>query len=89
MRKPLPFPPHSPPIADDFTILAFKALAQGNASESQQMAALHHIIYELARYYDLSYRELDTHATAFAEGKRFVGAQIVKLINIVSKVKDA
>ena len=43
--------------------------------------ALKYIIEILAAYYDLSYRANDRD-TVFMEGRRFVGAQLVKLINI-------
>ena len=42
--------------------------------------ALKYIIEVLAGYYDLSYRATDRD-TVFMEGRRFVGSQLVKLIN--------
>lgn len=59
---------------------AIKALVRGDANSVQQQRAIDFII-RMARTYDLSYFPSDRD-TAFAEGSRFVGLQIVKLINI-------
>lgn len=63
---------------------AIQAVDQGRASPEQQRRAMNYIINELCGYYDLSYRpgEDGRRDTDFAEGKRFVGAQIVKLSKI-------
>lgn len=60
--------------------MAIKALAGGRADEFQQKRALDFII-KLSGYYDLSFSPLSERETCFAEGKRFVGSQVVKLIN--------
>jgi len=64
-----------PPSAS--VTMAIKALAAGNAHGEQQMMALIWIINELCGTYDLSYRPASDRDTAFAEGKRFVGLQLV------------
>jgi hypothetical protein len=71
------------PYTDD-DIRAIRALAAGNASDSQQIRAMNWIIQQASGYYDLSFRPgVDgARATDFAEGKRFVGAQIVKLTKL-------
>jgi hypothetical protein len=56
---------------------AIQALARGDATSDQQQRALDYIINNIAGTYDLSYRPSSDRDTAFAEGKRFVGLQIV------------
>lgn len=60
---------------------AIKACYDGAASPEQQTLAIKGIVEELCCYYDISFRGTDRE-TNFAEGKRFVGAQIVKLTKI-------
>lgn len=66
---------------------ALKALARGEAGEHEQQRALEWIIHKAAGTYDLSYRpgSEGDRDTAMAEGRRFVGLQIVKLINLTLK----
>lgn len=64
---------------------AIQALARGDASPDQQRRALHHIIHNIAGTYDLSFRpggEEGRRATDFADGKRYVGLQIVTLTKL-------
>lgn len=72
-------PAHLPPDYSAAICSAFIALSEGRATDQQQKDALRFIVENVADYYGLSYRPGDTHETAFAEGRRFVGAQIVKL----------
>lgn len=83
-KKPVIMPWSSVAVDDD-DINAIKALAAGKASEGQQKRALDLIIYRIAGTYDLSFRPgLDgERATCFAEGKRHVGNQIVRLTKLV------
>lgn len=77
--------PWHPPAYTDAEAYAMQALARGEANESQQRAALDYIVNAICEYDGLSFRAGGTdgdRATAFAEGKRFVGAQIWKLIRI-------
>lgn len=72
-----------PPAYDRADVMAFKALVAGVANDAQQKRALNWIINQACGTYDLSFRpgingERDT---SFAEGRRFVGLQIVKLVN--------
>lgn len=63
---------------------AVQAVAKGIANESQQKRAIQWII-GAAGTYDLSYRsdsDGGERETAFAEGRRFVGLSIVKLVNM-------
>lgn len=61
---------------------ALQAVAKGVANEGQQRRALSWIVEVCADTYGLSYRGDKTHDTSFAEGKRAVGLQIVKLTKI-------
>lgn len=72
--------PYDPDGADT---MAIKALFAGNASEGQQKRALKWIIEQACGTYDLSFRPGadGERETAFAEGKRHVGLQLVKHIN--------
>lgn len=66
---------------------ALKALARGEADADQQMRALKWIIERAAGAYELSYRPGadGDRESAMAEGRRFVGLQVVKLLNLVIK----
>lgn len=91
MSKP---PPGSPWIpynwADNLpAVYALQALHKGEASPEQQKKALDLIITELSAYYGLSYNPNSPRDTDFAEGKRFVGAQIVKLVKLSPAVIEA
>lgn len=61
---------------------AIQALARGDATADQQKRALDYIINNIAGTYDLSYRPDSDRDSAFAEGKRFVGLQIVTKLNL-------
>lgn len=63
---------------------AIQALQRGDASSDQQQRALTFIVNQLAGTYDVSFRAGPDgdRVTAFAEGKRWVGLQIVKLANL-------
>lgn len=84
MRKPAPKRHPWEPYdwsKDTNGLRALQALAAGNANEGQQLQALE-TIYQIAGLDDLSYRPDNTHDTAFAEGKRFVAMQILKLTKL-------
>lgn len=67
---------------------AIKAVAAGMASEAQQKRAIAWVL-QASGLRDLSFRPDNTHATAFAEGKRFVGLQIAKLMELPAGVIEA
>jgi hypothetical protein len=75
--------PHENPIErpdyTEFEAQALRALYDGKASARQQKAILPYIL-RAAGTHDLSYRPGDPHATAFAEGKRFVGTTLVWML---------
>lgn len=76
--------PWKPPSADPQIVAAFQALQRGNATTDQQKRALEWLVKDCSQTYDLSYRPGDEgrRDTDFAEGRRFVGLQIVKLLNL-------
>lgn len=87
IRKWLPKPlPHIPPDHDEEVVYAIRAWSQGIASEGQQKCAWDYVMYVTGaseEFNDLSYRPDDkggTRAMDFAEGKRFVGLMIRKLL---------
>ena len=83
--------PHENPIerADytEFEVQAIRALYDGNASARQQKAILPYIL-RASGTHDLSYRPGDSHATAFAEGKRFVGTTLVWMLKSATARTD-
>ena len=61
---------------------AIQALYAGTANAGQQSRALKYVIETLAGTYDQSFRPDSERASAFAEGRRFVGLQLVKLVRL-------
>ena len=61
---------------------AIQALERGEATPEQQKRALKWIVETASSTYDLSYRPESERDTAFAEGRRFVGLNIVKLLKL-------
>ena len=81
-RRPPPGAPWIPASWDDADAGAVQALARGDAGPEQQKRALDWIINLACGTYDLSFSPDSDRATSFAEGRRFVGLQIVKLIRV-------
>lgn len=84
MTKPRP---HAwlPADYDLKDVEAIRALHAGSADPAQQARALDWIIKSAAGSYELSYRsdaDGGERETAFAEGRRFVGMQVLKMINM-------
>ena len=85
--------PHLPPDYDEQVIYAVRAFFQGRASEPQQLIVRDYIMYltgSTEEFADLSYRpgETGTRASDFAEGKRFVGLMLRKLLRPELTPKD-
>jgi hypothetical protein len=80
MKKPVPAP-YIPLKPNKSEVLAWMALKAGTATPDQQQKALAMLINTVCETYGLSYRPGDPDGTSFAEGKRFVGLQIVKMLN--------
>lgn len=74
--------PWFPPAWEIADVAALKALANGTASPEQQQRALKWVIESASATYELSYRPSSDRDTAFAEGRRFVGLQIVKALHL-------
>lgn len=71
--------PYMPPKYDDPDIFAIQALVKGEANADQQKRALSWIINECCKTYDMSYRPDNQTDTVFAEGKRYVGNEIIRM----------
>lgn len=71
---------HTPAQYDKAVLMAIRACIAGNANDGQQKLAMDWIINAASNLYDMSYRKSDPTATAFHEGRRFVGSQIVKML---------
>lgn len=80
-----PWHPHPWKAADAY---ALQALAKGIANESQQRRALDWII-QASGTYDATFFVGQPDASAFADGKRHVGLQIVKLLNLPASAISA
>lgn len=77
-----------PPGYEAADITAIQQIEQGKAESEMQKRALKWIIEEACKTYDMSYRPGDTHETAFHEGRRFVGNEIIKMLKLdPSKVR--
>lgn len=61
---------------------SFQALQRGDATPEQQKRALDWLIVQAAGTYDVSFHPESERLSAFAEGRRFVGLQIVKLLKL-------
>lgn len=69
---------------------AIQAVYAGKAEPHQQQRALEWIMENACGIKEISYRSPDEGGyadTAFAEGRRFVGQQIAKLITTPAKLK--
>jgi hypothetical protein len=74
--------PYYPPDYDEFVTASARALFEGKASEPQQKRIVEWLLFEVCGIRDLSYRPDSDRDTVFAEGKRFVGLQLVKMTKI-------
>lgn len=82
---------YKPARYENHEAFAIKALAAGEATPEQQRTALSWIVQGAAGLDDLAWfpggLEGD-RATSFAAGRRFVGSQIYKLVNIRSDILE-
>lgn len=70
--QPAPFTP--------LIVGAMKALQHGTATPHQQSSLCEWLLKSAAGIGDQSFRAGDPYATAFAEGRRFVGVQMMMLL---------
>lgn len=75
-------PPWGPAEWDDDDARALKALQVGNASDTQQQRALAWIIQRACMTYDEPFQPDSERTTNYLLGRRSVGLQIVKLLNV-------
>lgn len=85
-RAPIPKAPrresYSPAEWDPEDAYAVQAFMHGRADQAQQLRAARFILERICCTYDLSFRPESERETSFAEGKRFVGLQLVKFANL-------
>lgn len=74
--------PFRPARYERYDALAIKAVAAGKASEAQQQRAVQWIIQAAAMTYDETFVPGHPDLSDFLAGRRSVGLQIVKLINV-------
>lgn len=92
-QTPKKRPPKGAPVAtpwdlnwwDLADVAAIQALAKGKAGEHQQQQALRAIVEKLCDYYGMSFHPDSERSTAFHEGKRFVGKEIVRMTKMPLK----
>lgn len=60
---------------------ALRSMKTGTANEGQQIAALNFIINDLCLTFSSAYVSEKPHDTAFNEGKRKVGLEILQILN--------
>lgn len=84
MTAKLP-PQMQPPLYEPADITAFQALQRGDCTPHLQQRALAWLINSAAATYELSFAPGDDRLTSFAEGRRFVGLQVVKLLSLDAK----
>lgn len=82
MSTKKPTPPYLRCDWDVPVVSAVQALQAGTATPEQQKSALNWLIHHAAATYGQSYQEAGDRETVFAEGRRFVGLQIVKLLHL-------
>lgn len=80
--------PYDPSPCDRTDVWAMKALAAGTANEAQQKRALDWILRIACGVGDTTYYPDSERDSAFANGKRFVGLEIVGLLNMKAPDQD-
>ena len=80
--------PHLAAPLDRSIAASIKALAKGEAAPEQQRLALNWIISECAGTYESVYFPESVRQSDFASGKRFVGNQIVGIVNMPMALFD-
>ena len=64
------------------TVAAIQALERGEATDQQQKWAINWLVNVAAGTYNTSFSSEGDRETSFAEGRRFVGLNIVKLLKL-------
>jgi hypothetical protein len=83
--------PHKDPLErPDYTeaeIQALRAVHSGEATARQQRLFFNYAM-RASGYSDNSYRPGDSHATAFAEGKRWIGTTLIWMLTVAPARTD-
>jgi hypothetical protein len=77
--------PYLPPKVSKAVAYATKAVAGGTADANQQQLFMTWLIEEASRAHDMSYRPAHLGGqsdTDFAEGKRYVGLSVIRLVRM-------
>lgn len=64
---------------------AIRGVNAGTADASQQALAVRWIVHEVTKAYDMSYRPESARDSDFAEGKRYVGNELIRVINMTNE----
>ena len=80
--KPKTREPWHPAEWDIADVSALQAMARGDANDQQQKRSLKWIVEAAAMTYDQSFVPGQPDTSAFIEGRRSVGSQIVKLLKL-------
>jgi hypothetical protein len=79
--------PYAPAEYEAQHVSAVQLLEKGECPEHLQKEFLRWLIEDVCRTYDMSYR-VEPCDTAFAEGRRFSGNQVIKMLKLdASKVR--
>lgn len=89
--KNMPYTPWASELKDDPNLklvsLAFKSLEKGTATPEQQQYVMKFLITRGCRTHDSDWFK-DDRISSFAAGRRFVGMQIIDMVNItIGKLK--
>lgn len=77
------------PIWTKLNVASIQALAKGTASEGQQQRALRYIVEELCAVYGETFDPVSERLSDFAQGRRAVGLEIVKILALpLDKIQD-
>ncbi len=79
-RKPVVHPVWDTAPFELADAVAIKAVAEGKATSEQQIRALNWITNTAGRLNRMSFQPDSERASCFAEGRRFVGVQIRRLV---------
>ena len=82
MSAAKPVPPFFRCEWDIPVVSAVQAVERGEATPEQQKLFLSWLVNTAAATYDISFQIEGDRETAFAEGRRFVGANVVKLLKL-------
>lgn len=81
--------PYAPAPYESADVTAIQLLERGECPAELQKRALAWIVNVVCATYDQSYRPASTRDTDFAEGKRWVGNTIVKMLKLsAAKVRS-